>query len=107
MKRLHLPEKQGLYDPQFEHDNCGVGFVCNMNGKKSNDIILKSLDILENMSHRGAVGADPKTLHAALKIFYSRITLMHKELCEKITIDFNLKFNNGVNDADLFLAISP
>lgn len=56
-----LPKKQGLYDPRFEHDSCGVGFVCNIDGKASHDIVSKGMDVLERMSHRGAVGADPKT----------------------------------------------
>ncbi|GIS21501.1 MAG: hypothetical protein CM15mP122_0070 [Bacteroidota bacterium] len=41
-----LPRKQGLYDPQFEHDNCGAGFICSLQGKKTNNIIHKALDIL-------------------------------------------------------------
>jgi glutamate synthase domain-containing protein 2/glutamate synthase domain-containing protein 1/glutamate synthase domain-containing protein 3 len=56
-----LPEKQGLYDPRFEHDNCGVGFVCNFKGEKSYGIIEKGVNVLENLIHRGATGADPKT----------------------------------------------
>jgi glutamate synthase domain-containing protein 2/glutamate synthase domain-containing protein 1/glutamate synthase domain-containing protein 3 len=55
------PEKQGLYDPKNEHDSCGVGFVCNIKGEKSNDIVKKGLKILNRLAHRGAVGADPKT----------------------------------------------
>ncbi len=61
MKYDHLPEEQGLYDPRFEHDSCGVGFVCHINGEKSHDIILKGIEVLERLRHRGAVGADPKT----------------------------------------------
>ncbi|MFC1658560.1 glutamate synthase large subunit [Candidatus Omnitrophota bacterium] len=57
----HFPEKQGLYDPQFEHDSCGVGFVCNINGKKSYDIVRKGIEVLQRLSHRGAVGADTHT----------------------------------------------
>ncbi len=49
-----LPQKQGLYDPQFEHDACGVGFVCHMKGKKSHSIVANALQILENLDHRGA-----------------------------------------------------
>ena len=49
------PEKQGLYDPQFEHDACGVGFVCQMKGKRSHDIVEQALTILVNLDHRGAV----------------------------------------------------
>ncbi|MFA5059385.1 MAG: glutamate synthase large subunit [Candidatus Omnitrophota bacterium] len=52
---------QGLYDPFFEHDSCGVGFVVNMKGKKSHKIIQDALQILENLGHRGACGCDPKT----------------------------------------------
>jgi glutamate synthase (NADPH/NADH) large chain len=51
--------RQGLYDPQNEHDACGVGFVVNIKGRKSHDIISQGLKILENLDHRGAVGADP------------------------------------------------
>ena len=56
-----LPEKQGLYSPDFEHDNCGAGFICSLQGKKTNDIIGKALDILVKLEHRGAVSADGKT----------------------------------------------
>ena len=55
------PRQEGLYHPDFEHDNCGVGFVCDSKGKQSNEIVHKALEVLERMSHRGAVGADPKT----------------------------------------------
>ena len=54
-------EEQGLYSPVFEHDNCGAGFICNLNGIRSNDIIHKALDILVRLEHRGAVSADGKT----------------------------------------------
>ncbi|MDD5097009.1 MAG: glutamate synthase large subunit [Candidatus Omnitrophica bacterium] len=52
---------QGLYDPAFEHDSCGVGFVCNIKGQKSNLIVRQGVEVLHRLSHRGAVGADPKT----------------------------------------------
>ena len=55
-----LPPKQGLYDPANEHDACGVGFVANIKGVKSHQIIQQGLGILERLTHRGAVGADPK-----------------------------------------------
>ena len=50
---------EGLYDPRNEHDSCGLGFIANIKGKKSNDIIQKGIFILENLEHRGATGADP------------------------------------------------
>lgn len=53
--------KQGLYLPEFEHDNCGAGFICSLKGEKSNDIIHKALEILDKLEHRGAVSADGKT----------------------------------------------
>ena len=54
-----MPEAQGLYDPRNEHDACGVGFVAQMKGVKSHQIIKDGLFMLENLTHRGAVGADP------------------------------------------------
>ncbi len=54
------PKKQGLYDPGNEHDSCGVGFVANIDGQRSHQIIENGLEILKNLFHRGAVGADHK-----------------------------------------------
>ena len=54
-----LPRKQGLYDPRNEHDACGIGFVVNIGNRKSHRIIDQGLQILKNLTHRGAVGADP------------------------------------------------
>ena len=56
----NLPQAQGLYDPSKEHDSCGVGFVANLHNAKSHDIVEMGLQILLNLDHRGAVGADPK-----------------------------------------------
>src|SRR5258708_39717444 len=56
-----MPEKQGLYDPQFEHDSCGVGFVVDMVGRKSNTIVRKALQVLINLQHRGAKGCEVNT----------------------------------------------
>src|SRR5215203_157163 len=61
MSRSRLPERQGLYDPIHEHDACGVGFVVNMKGVKSHTIIEQGLQILANLTHRGACGCDPLT----------------------------------------------
>ncbi|MCU0972976.1 MAG: glutamate synthase subunit alpha, partial [Burkholderiales bacterium] len=54
-----LPAPQGLYDPRNEHDACGVGFVAHIKGAKSHDIVEQGLQLLKNLTHRGAVGADP------------------------------------------------
>ncbi|CAM3913803.1 glutamate synthase-related protein [Bordetella tumbae] len=56
--RIGIPAAQGLYSPQHEHDACGVGFVAHIKGRKSHAIIQQGLKILENLDHRGAVGAD-------------------------------------------------
>src|SRR5258708_1840652 len=56
-----LPVEQGLYDPRNEHDACGIGFVVNIKGEQSHEIILKGLQILINLAHRGACGCDPET----------------------------------------------
>jgi len=56
-----LPCAQGLYDPRHEHDACGIGFVANLKGQKSHDIIQKGIQILVNLTHRGACGCDPDT----------------------------------------------
>ncbi|HPZ43099.1 MAG TPA: glutamate synthase large subunit [Bacillota bacterium] len=61
MNKYGLPPKQGLYDPQFEHDACGIGFVANIKGRKSNDIIRKALTVLVNLDHRGARGSEQNT----------------------------------------------
>ena len=55
-----LPAKTGLYDPANEHDACGIGMIANIHNDKSHRIIADGLRILENLEHRGAVGADPK-----------------------------------------------
>ncbi len=56
-----LPLKQGLYNPRFEHDACGIGFVANVKGVRSNEIVRQALTVLQNLTHRGARGAEPTT----------------------------------------------
>src|SRR3989338_8463509 len=55
------PKKQGLYDPAFEKDSCGVGFVVNIKGKKSHQIVKDALTVLNNLRHRGACGSEGNT----------------------------------------------
>jgi len=56
-----MTEKQGLYDPAYEHDACGIGFVAHIHGVRSRDVVEKSLELLRNLSHRSAVAADACT----------------------------------------------
>jgi glutamate synthase (NADPH/NADH) large chain len=58
---LHLPPKQGLYDPAFEHDACGVGFVAHIKGVRSHQILVDAEEVLMNMDHRGACGCEANT----------------------------------------------
>src|SRR6188472_3892360 len=76
--RLGPPAKQGLYDPQFEHDACGVGFVVNVKGKKSNAIVRQALTVLEHLSHRGACGSESNTGDGAGIL----IQIPHKFFCK-------------------------
>ena len=55
-----VPEARGLYDPALDKDSCGVGFIADIKGRKSHQIVEDGLRILCNLEHRGAVGADPR-----------------------------------------------
>ena len=85
MSHSFYPKKQGLYNPEFEHDSCGVGFIAHMKGKKSHDIVRNGLQILENLSHRGACGCDPKTGDGAGILIQMPDSFFRKE-CDKIGI---------------------
>jgi len=56
-----LAKKQGLYDPKFEHDSCGIGFIANIKGNASHSVITDAIQILKNLTHRGGVGSEPDT----------------------------------------------
>jgi len=86
LSKALVPKQEGLYDPHFEHDACGIGFVANIKGLRSQDIIQKSLEVLENLSHRGATGCDPATGDGAGIL----IQLPHK-LFERVTHEIGLQ----------------
>ena len=77
-----LPVKQGLYDPRFEHDACGVGFVVHLKGERSHDIVCNAITVLHNLDHRGAVGAEENTGDGAGIL----IQIPH-EFFQKVTAD--------------------
>ncbi len=85
MKQIGLPPKQGLYDPQFEHDACGVGFVVNIKGKKSHEIITQSLTVLLNLNHRGACGCEVNTGDGA-GILLQRPHAFLRKVCDPLHI---------------------
>src|SRR5438034_11185186 len=61
MTQLGFPQKQGLYDPRYEHDACGTGFVVDIKGRKSHSIVQKAIRVLLNLEHRGACGSEKNT----------------------------------------------
>jgi glutamate synthase domain-containing protein 2/glutamate synthase domain-containing protein 1/glutamate synthase domain-containing protein 3 len=80
---MSLPPKQGLYDPQNEHDSCGVGFIVNIKGRKTHDIIRSGIQILENLTHRGACGCDPETGDGAGIMIQMPDAFLRKEMAKK------------------------
>ncbi|MDR3364921.1 MAG: glutamate synthase large subunit [Clostridiales Family XIII bacterium] len=56
-----LPVKQGLYDPKFEHDACGIGMLCNIDGRRTHKLVEDAIEVLFNMTHRGGIGSEPET----------------------------------------------
>src|SRR3990167_5866782 len=59
--KIGLPPKQGLYDPQYEHDSCGVGFLVHLKGQRSHKIVRDAITVLNNLRHRGACGCEVNT----------------------------------------------
>ncbi len=82
MARDKRPEKQLLYDPQFEHDSCGVGFIANIKGRANHTIVDNAKEILINMTHRGAVGAEKNTGDGA-----GILTALPHAMLERIATD--------------------
>ncbi len=95
MAHCSVPGKQGLYDPQNEHDNCGVGFVANIKNRKSHDIVCKGLDILVNLAHRGGVGADSLAGDGCGILLQVPDRLMREE-CKDLKIDLPESGDYGV-----------
>ena len=97
-------QKQGLYDPAFEHDACGVAFVVDIKGRKSHDIIEKSLTILRNLAHRGATGSETNTGDGAGVLMQIPDKFLRKA-CEAEKIKIPAEGRYGVGS--VFLPKSP
>jgi len=95
MKTFNLPKKQGLYDPQFEHDACGVGFVVNIKGKPSHEIVQQALTVLVNLDHRGACGCEPNTGDGAGILMQMPDAFLRKE-CSRIGFELPERGMYGV-----------
>src|SRR5271168_504299 len=101
---LGLPAPQGLYHPRNEHDNCGVGFVANIEGQKSHDIVLKGIQILINLTHRGACGCDSETGDGAGLL----IQIPHKFFArETAKLGFTLPAAGEYGVGMVFLPVEP
>jgi glutamate synthase (NADPH) large chain len=93
--RSGLPPAQGLYDPAYEHDACGIGFVASIRGHKSHDIIRKGIQVLINLTHRGACGCDPETGDGAGLLIQIPHTFFARE-CGKLGFDLSEPGTYGV-----------
>lgn len=83
MRYTTLPEKQGLYDPKYEHDACGIGFICKIDGEASHKLITDAVTILKNLTHRGGVGSEPDTGDGAGIL----IQMPHEFMCKVCASD--------------------
>src|SRR5438477_1715893 len=104
MEPGHFPAKQGLYDPGHEHDACGVGFVVDLKGRASHDLIKKAVEILLNLEHRGACGCEKNTGDGAGVLFQIPDRFLRKE-GEKLGFDLPEKRAYGVGM--VFLPADP
>ena len=85
MKRTGMPAKQGLYDPRHEHDACGVGFVVDLKGRKSHEIVEQGIQVLLNLEHRGACGCEENTGDGAGILMQMPHRFLEQE-CDKLGI---------------------
>ena len=99
-----LPEPAGLYHPSYEHDAGGIGFVANVKGIRSHDIILKGIQILLNLTHRGACGCDPETGDGAGVLIQIPHAFFAKE-CAKL--GFTLPAAGSYGAGIVFLPVEP
>ena len=89
------PRAEGLYDPRLDHDSCGVGFVAHMKNEKSHDIVAKGIEIVNNLEHRGAVGADPRAGDGAGMLLQIPHDLLSQE-CAKLGFELPEPGHYGV-----------
>ncbi|MEK9679486.1 MAG: hypothetical protein VW169_13995, partial [Rhodospirillaceae bacterium] len=95
MYKSGIPAKQGLYDPENEHDNCGIGFVANIKNRKSHEIVQQGLTILSCLTHRGAAGADPLSGDGAGILIQIPDKFLQEE-CKELNISLPAAGNYGV-----------
>src|SRR6267154_4845588 len=89
------PQKQGMYDPQYERDACGLGFVASVKGTKSHDIVVQALQVLLNLEHRGASGSEKDTGDGAGILLQTPHAFLAKE-CWKLGLELPARGRYGV-----------
>jgi glutamate synthase (NADPH) large chain len=95
MAEAGYPPKQGLYDPALEHDSCGFGFVADIKGRPSHDIVVKALEVLLNLEHRGATGAEKDTGDGAGILLQTPHAFLAAE-CAKLGLELPARGRYGV-----------
>src|ERR687889_785285 len=94
-----VPAAQGLYDPQFEHDACGVAFIADMHGRPSHRIVEQALTALHNLDHRGAAGAEPSSGDGA------GLTVQVPDRFLREVVDFDLPASGEYVVGNVFLPV--
>src|SRR6266446_1164859 len=95
MKQTADPSKQGLYDPLFEHDSCGLGFVVDVKGRRSRRIVEKAIQVLLNLEHRGACGCETNTGDGAGILLQIPQNFLAQE-CDRLSIELPPQGQYGV-----------
>src|SRR5437588_11478946 len=90
------PPAQGLYDPSLEHDSCGFGFVVDIKGRPSHDIVVKSLEVLCYLEHRGATGAGKETGDGAGILLQTPHEFLAAE-CGKLGLELPARGSDGMD----------
>ena len=100
----HTPEQPGLYEPATEHDACGVGFIVNIKGQKSREIVDNALTMLKNLLHRGACGCEENT-GDGVGILIQKPDRFFRRVCAEIGIDLPAQDSYGAGL--VFLPVEP
>src|SRR5262249_25774704 len=104
MLQTRIPDQQGLYDPRHEHESCGVGFVVDLHGRKSHDIVRQALTVLNNLEHRGACGCEANTGDGAGILLQTPHAFL-QNACEPLKIKLPAAGEYGVGT--VFLPTDP
>jgi glutamate synthase domain-containing protein 2/glutamate synthase domain-containing protein 1/glutamate synthase domain-containing protein 3 len=99
-----LPPRQGLYDPSLERDACGVGFVADIRGQKSHDVLRRGIEVLVNLEHRGACGCDPETGDGAGVLIQQPDRFMRRQAD---ALGFGLPREGAYAVGNVFLSTNP